>query len=304
MIIFSGSSNQPLTEEIAGILKLNVSPSEVVRFADGEVRVRITDDLKDQHAVIVQSLSTPCDSNLMEICQFAHIAKREKAKKVTAVIPYLAYARQHKAHREGEAISVKLVADFLKTSGVDECILLDIHEENAVRFFKMPTVHLSASDIFAEYIDAHREDFGEDNLIIIAPDKGRRSEAENLAGDLEVGFAVIDKVRFLDRTDEIDKNELNGDVNQKEALIFDDMISTGRTAIKAAEVCLKGGAFHAYLIASHGVFSINDPSIWDKAPIEKVFVTNSINIPLNKRFPKLETVSVAPLIAKTLQNYV
>lgn len=304
MKLFSGSSNKPLAEEIAANLKLPLSPSETVRFADGEVRVRILDNVKDQHVVVVQSLSQPGDANLMELCQFAQIAKREKAAKITAVIPYLAYARQHKAHRAGEAVSVALVASFLKTSGVSECVLLDIHEQEALNYFKMPVLHLSASDIFAAYIDSHRDDFGEDNIVIVAPDKGRKLEAENLASDLEAGFAVIDKLRHLDKTDEIDHNILTGDVKNKEAVIFDDLISTGKTAILAAERCKENGALNAFLLATHGVFSKTDNSYWDNSAVDRVFVSNSINIPVEKRFNKLEVVSVSSLIAKSLLNYV
>ena len=290
MKLFSGSSNKSLAEEIASDLHLLISPSETVRFADGEVRVRISDDVKDQHVILVQSLSQPGDSNLMELCQFAQVLKKEKAGKITAIIPYLSYARQHKAHRAGEAVSVALVASFLKTSGISECVLLDIHEQDALNYFKMPVLHLSASDIFAEYIDSHRDDFGEDNLVIVAPDKGRKLEAENLASDLEAGFAVIDKLRHLDKTDEIDHNVLTGEVKNKEAVIFDDMISTGATAISAAEKCKENGAFHAYLLATHGVFSKTDNSHWENSAVDRVFVSNSIQIPAEKRYNKLENV--------------
>lgn len=304
MLIFSGSSNQPLAEEIALNLKLNLAPSETVSFADGEVRVRILTDVKDQHVVVVQSLSKPGDTNLMELCQFVQILKREGAKKITAVIPYLAYARQHKAHRAGEAVSVSLVAAFLKTSGVNDCILLDIHEQDALKYFRMPVLHLSASDIFSRYIDGHRDDFGGGDIVIVAPDKGRRMEAENLASDLETGYAVIEKQRHPDRTDTVDHNKLIGNVKNKEVVIFDDLISTGRTAIMAGERCLENGAFHVYLAATHGVFAKDDNSFWDSSAIDGVYVTDSINIPPEKRFNKLQIVSVSSLIAKELQNYV
>lgn len=304
MLLFSGTSNQSLAEKISEELKINLAPSEVVRFADGEVRVRILDDVYNQHMVVVQSLSQPGDSNLIELCQFAEIGKRKKAKKITAVIPYLAYARQHRAHREGETIAVKLVAEFLKTAGFNEVILLDLHEEEVLKYFKIPVLHLSAVDTFSKYIDQHRDDFGGDDLIIVAPDRGREKAAENLASFLEVKSAIVEKSRSLEKTDTLNECHLIGDVKEKEVIIYDDMISTGSTILKAAECCLNQGAFQANLMVTHGVFSHIDKSFWQNSKVEKIFVTDSILAPENKEFEKLEIISIAPLIAKNLLNFV
>lgn len=304
MLLFSGSSNQPLAEKIADLLKISLSSCEVVRFADGEVRVRILTEVKDEHTVIVQSLSQPGDSNLMELCEFAEILKREGAKKITAVIPYLSYSRQHRAHRVGEVISVKLIANFLKSSGVSDCILVDLHEEEALNYFKMPSIHLSAVDTFAGYIDKQRDDFGGDDLIIVAPDKGREKAAEILASSLEVDCAVIDKKRELDQPDIVSCHVMVDEIKNKEAIIYDDMISTGSTAMGAAKTCLSKGAFHVSLLATHALFSQKDASFWQESPFEKVIVSDSILIPQQKFFPKLEIISLAPLIAKNLLNFV
>jgi len=304
MLIFSGSSNLPLVEKIADELKISLASCEIVRFADGEVRVRILDDVKNQHMVVVQSLSQPGDSNLIELCQFAEIGKRKRARKITAVIPYLAYARQHRAHREGETIAVKLVANFLKNAGFNEVILLDLHEEEVLKHFKIPTLHLSAIDTFSEYIDNHRDDFGGDDLIIVAPDRGRQKAAENLASYLEVKSAVVEKTRSLEQADTVNNCYLIGDVKDKEVIIYDDMISTGSTILTAADCCLNQGAFQANLMATHGVFSQMDKNFWQNSKVEKIFVTDSILVPENKRFDKLEIISIAPLIAKNLRNFI
>ncbi|MBI3385098.1 ribose-phosphate pyrophosphokinase [Candidatus Gottesmanbacteria bacterium] len=304
MLLFSGTSNQPLAEKIAEELKISLASSEIVRFADGEVRVRLLDDVKDEHMVVVQSLSQPGDSNLMELCQFAEIGKRKKAKKITAVIPYLAYARQHRAHREGETIAVKLVANFLKTAGFNEVMLLDLHEEEALNYFKIPTLHLSAVETFSKYIDEHRDDFGGDDLIIVAPDRGRQKAAENLASALEVNSATVEKTRPLDQTDTVKECQLIGDVKNKEVIIYDDMISTGSTMLMAASCCLSQGAFRANLMATHGVFSHLEKNFWQNSAVEKIFVTDSVLVAENKRFEKLEIISIAPLIARNLLNFV
>lgn len=305
MLLFSGSSNQPLAKKIADNLGQNLSPCEITRFADQEVRVRILTELKDEHVVVVQSLSRPSDSNLMELCQFSEIAKRYKAKKITAVIPYLSYARQHKANREGEAISIKLVANFLKTAGFEEVILLNVHHEEAVNYFTVPTLHLSSLETFAQHIDGHRDDFGGSDLIIVAPDAGRRNDAQRLAEILEVEFAEIKKLRTLEENDLIVSCELMGGVvKEKEVIIYDDMVSTGSTAISAAQCCLGQGSLRVFLLATHAVLSRGEPSVWQNSPFEKIIVSDSIAIPKEKIFPKLEVVTIAPLIAKQLRNFV
>jgi ribose-phosphate pyrophosphokinase len=304
MLLFSGSSNRPLTEKIADELKIAIANSETIRFADGEVRVRIMEEINDQHVAIVQSFSYHPDSNIMELCEFAEVCRRGKAKKITAVVPYLAYSRQHRAHRAGETISVKLVADFMKASGVSDCIVVDLHEEEVVNFFKIPVQNLSATPVFAEYIDKNREDFGNDNLVIISPDKGRILEANNLAQTLEVEVAYLDKNRPLDDLDVISSHTLKSEIKNKDAIIYDDMISTGSTAASAAKTCIDSGAFRVNLIATHALFSRFDAIFWQKAPIDRIVVSDSIAVPQEKIFPKLEIVSLAAMIAKNLANFV
>ncbi|MCL5676267.1 MAG: ribose-phosphate pyrophosphokinase [Patescibacteria group bacterium] len=304
MKLFAGSSNQPLAEKIAQELKTPLANSETVHFADGEVRVRLIDNVKDEICAVVQSTSIPGDANLMELYQFGDLLKQGRAKKIIAVVPYLAYARQDKEHREGEAVSVRLVAKFMESSGYTDAVFLDLHSENAVNFFKIPVLSLDASQTFSCYLDQKRDDFGGGDLVIVAPDAGRKQEVEQLAGALEVDYAVVKKERNLDKTDEINREErlIFGGVAQKEAIIFDDMISTGSTAVSAAYLALKKGAFHVFLCATHAVLSRGDPFYWQNSPFEKIIVSDSIYVPKPKQFEKLEIVSVAPLIAKSLKN--
>ncbi len=293
-----------MAEKIATELNISLAPSEVVRFSDGEVRVRVLEDVKDAHVAVVQSLSQPGDSNLMELCQFGEIIKRMGAKKITAVIPYLSYARQHKAHRTGEAVSVKLVANFIKASGFMDVILMDLHEPEALNYFKIPAEHLTSLETFARFIDEKRDDFGGDDLVIIAPDHGRKGAVENLAGILEVKHGVVEKTRPLDQTDIVTESKLTQNVKDMDVVIFDDMISTGTTAINAAVTCKDQGAFKVSLMATHAVFSRDDMSYWKDAPVDKVYVSDSVQVSEKKRFEKLEIISLAPLIAKNLQNFV
>lgn len=302
MLLFSGSSNQPLAEKIADELKTKLANCEVVRFADGEVRVRILDNVQDQVCIVVQSTSTPADANLMELYQFGDLLKKGKAKKIIAVIPYLAYARQHKARRQGEAVSVSLVAKFIKSTGFSDVLLLEVHDEEVLNFFQIPVINISAEETIARFIDSHRDDFGGADLVFVAPDKGRKKQAEELAGIIETDFAVINKNRLLDSTDMVNSSTVQGEVKEKEAIIVDDVISTGSTVLEAANIVLKNGALHVYLIVTHAVFSRGEPSFWQNSPFEKIYVTDSIFVPKYKQFEKLEVISVAPLIAKSLGN--
>lgn len=294
-----------MAEKIADELKAKLANSEVVKFADSEVRVRILEEVKDQVCVVVQSTSTPSDVNLMELYQFGDLLKKGKAKKIIAVVPYLAYCRQDKAHREGEAVSAKLVAKMIQFSGYTDIVVLDLHSEDVVNFFTIPTIHLSATETLSKYIDEKRDDFGASDLVIVAPDDGAKAKAEELAKILEVDVSVLKKERPLNQTDVIETKNIVlafGKVREKEAIIIDDLISTGSTALSAADLVLKNGAFHAYLMATHAVFSKTDPAFWQNSPLEKVFVTDSIFVPKEKQFKKLEIISVASLIAKNLLN--
>lgn len=296
-----------MAEKIAAELKTPLANSETVRFADGEVRVRILENVADQVCVIVQSTSTPGDANLMELYQFGDLLKKGKAKKIIAVVPYLAYSRQDKAHREGEEISARLVARMLEFNGITDIVLLDLHSQAVVNFFKIPTINLSAIETMAQYIDGHRDDFGSDDLVIVAPDEGAKTKAEELARILEVDAAYLKKDRPLNETDVIPGSNLvlqEGTVKNKEAIIIDDMISTGGTSVTAANLILQNGAYHVFLMATHAVLSRGEPSFWQNSPFEKIFVTDSIFVPKYKQFEKLQVISVAPVIAKSLQNLV
>lgn len=305
MLLFSGSSNLPLSEKIAQNLSISISPSETVKFADQEVRVRVLQKVAGEHVVVVQSLSTPPDLHLMELCQFGEILKREKAKKITAIVPYISYARQHQAHRSGEAESAKLVAKFIQTAGFDEIVVVSVHHDDALNYFSIPTLNLSPLPTFASYIDSHRDDFGGSDLMIVAPDLGRKNDVETLAGILEVEWAQIGKSRPLHEADVITSCELlGGNVYEKEVIIYDDMVSTGSTVISAAECCLGQGALRVFLMTTHAILSRGDAAMWQNSPFERVIVSDTIKIPKEKVFPKLTVVSVSELIAKEIQNFV
>ncbi len=294
MKVFSGSSNRPLAEKIADKLNLKVSGLEIHVFADGEKRVRVIDRVVGEDCVVVQPTSPPADSNYMELFFIIDALKRSGAGKITAVIPYLGYQRQDHIFRDGEAVSLEVVVETLQSTGVSKIITFDLHSIKIPELFKIQLVHLSALSLFAKKIE-------KDDSILVSPDMGgirRIKEASALKGNMP--FAVVDKDRDL-ATGEVEAVDLEGNVKGKTAIIIDDMISTGNTIVEASKLLLERGAAKVFVFATHPVFSESAKTTLQNSPVEKVFVTDTINVPPEKFFKKLEVISVADLIAKNIR---
>ena len=294
MKIFSGGSNKPLALRIAEKLETDLSPLEIHIFPDGEKRVRVLENVVDQDCIVVQPTSPEPDKNYMELFFIVDALRRSGAKKITAVIPYLGYQRQDHIFREGEAVSLEVVATLLKWGGVDEIIAFDLHSIKIPQIFKIKLTHLSALPIFAKEI----KKIGNDS-VLVSPDMGgiRRIKllSEMLGG---MPFAVIEKNRDL-QSGKITMTGISGDVKEN-TIIVDDMISTGGTIVTAANLLKSKGAKNIYVFATHAVFSKDAPKILGSSILQKVYVTDTINIPDNKKFAKLEILSVAEMIAQEL----
>lgn len=296
MKIFSGTSNKPLAQKIAQKLGLNLSPLEIHIFPDGEKRIRVLEEVVGEDCVVVQPTSPVPDKSYMELFFIVDALKRSGASKIKAVIPYLGYQRQDHVFRDGEAVSLEVIATLLKWGGVDEVISFDLHSIKIPEIFKIKLVHLSALYIFAKEIKKMGNNTG-----LVSPDMGGIRRIKLMSGMLNnMPFAVIEKDRNL-ATGTIKMNEITGDVKEN-AIILDDMISTGRTIVTAAKLLKNKGAENIYVFATHAVFSEDAPKILSSSAIKKVFVTDTIYIPKEKRFPKLEILSVSEMIASALKS--
>lgn len=296
MKIFSGTSNKPLAEKIAKKLGIDLSAIEIHIFPDGEKRVRLLDKVIGENCVVVQSTSPNPDGNYMELFFIVDALKRSGASSVTAVIPYLGYQRQDHVFRDGEAVSLDVISTLLKWGGVDMIISFDLHSIKIPEIFKIKLNHLSALPLFAQEI----KKIG-NNTVLISPDMGGVRRIKILSKMLNnMPFAVIEKNRDL-ATGEVTMSGISGDIKEN-AIIVDDMISTGNTIIKAASLLKNGGAKNIYVFATHPVFSDEAPRILDNSSLKKIFVTDTIDIPKEKRFPKLEILSVSELIAEQLRK--
>lgn len=298
MKVFSGTSNKPLAERIAKALHTELSPLEMHIFPDGEKRIRILDSVVGQHTIVVQSTSTPADQHYMELFFIVDALKRNGAKSVTAIIPYLGYQRQDHLFREGEAVSLEVVIRTLEAVGVNKLIGFDFHTVRVPELFRIPVSHLSALSLFAQRI--RQEGWGNGDTVLVSPDAGGIRRIKQLSELLEgMPYATIVKNRDL-ATGEVSADEIEGQV-KKRALIVDDMISSGGTIISAANLLLRNDVEEIYVFATHPVFSDAATEVLQKSAAAGVFVTDSIDVPREKLFSKLTILSIAKMVAKEIK---
>jgi ribose-phosphate pyrophosphokinase len=298
MFIFSGSASKKLAEKIAKSLGLGLSPVEIFVFPDGEKRIRIKESVVGKDCIIVQSASIPPDENYMELFIMIDALKRSGAKSIKTVIPYLGYQRQDHIFRDGEAVSLEVIAEILTRVGMTELLSFDLHSPKTPDIFTVPVKHLSALPIFAEKI---KNDFKLNEIVLVSPDMGGIRRIKEISEMLDnTAFATIEKNRNL-ANGEINDSGLDGDVRGKIAVIVDDMISTGQTMVEAAELLIENGAVKVFVFATHAVFARDASKLLQHSSIERVVVSDTIDVPVYNQFPKLETISIAEVAAKALE---
>lgn len=306
MKLFSGTSNTNLTEQVAKILKIPVSKSEVVRFDNSEVRVRIEDVVKNEVCAVIQSSDNPADTNLMELFLFCDALRRQEARKVIGFIPYFGYARQDIQHREGECVSANVVIRFLESIGFSKIYTFDIHDEATQGVFSIPFKNLTAFPVIANKIKKEIDgNLDEDNVAIVSPDQGgierARKFGEYLFGNDKFSVTVVEKKRDQNHIHQSEALDLYGDVKGKTAIIVDDIVTSGGTLIHAAALCKNKGAKHVYAAIAHHDLSDKAPQRIKESVIEKLFTSNTIKhrYDLNK----VDEVSIAPVIAEELKTF-
>jgi ribose-phosphate pyrophosphokinase len=292
--LISGDANPKLAEAIAQEIGVPLTDPKVRRFSDGEIDVKIQDSMRGHDVFVIQPTCHPVNENLMELFIILDALRRASAGRVTAVIPYYGYARKERKSQPREPITAKLIANIITLAGADRVLLLDLHTEAIEGFFDVPTDHLTAHKILAEYLIAKKAR----DLAVVAPDVGGVKRARGLATLLHASLVIIDKRRPVDEETEV----LNvvGEVTGKDCVIVDDMVTTGGTASAAARALKEAGAGRIYVAASHAVLTGNAIDNLRAAPIEEVVVTDSIPIPDGKRGTPITVLSVAPLLAEAI----
>lgn len=308
MKVFSGSSNNSLAEKIAKNLNVDFSPLEIFVFPDGERRIRVEDKIVDEETIVVQSTNTPADTNYMELFFIADALKRSGASTVNAVIPYLGYQRQDHIFRDGEAVSLEVIIETLEAVGVDKIITVDLHSVKIPELFRIPIIHLSALELFAEEIRKlfalrSTQESSSSDFVLVSPDMGGIRRIKILSELLDnTPWETIEKNRDL-VTGSVTADKIEGSaVKGKDVVIVDDMISTGKTIVTACDLLEKRGAKDIYVFATHAVFSKEAPEILQNSKAKEIFVTDSIFVPEEKHFRKLKILSIDNLIAENLKS--
>ncbi len=297
--VFTGNAHPHLALEIAKELDINLGKSEVTRFSDGEIGVKIDEKVRGTDVFIIQPTSSPANDHLMELLIMIDAMKRASAGRITAVIPYYGYARQDRKTRARDPISSKLVADLLQTAGADRVLTMDLHCAQIQGFFNVPVDHLVGMPLLTKYYAEKLENQLSD-VVAVSPDLGSVVRARTFATKLEVPLAIIDKRRPKANISEI--MNIIGEVKGKRVILIDDMIDTAGTICNAANALRERGATGVYACCTHGVLSGPAIERIEASAIEELVVLNTIVIPENKRLSKIKEISVAPIFADALRR--
>lgn len=297
MKIFSGSASQDLTKAACEHVYEVMGQATVGQFSDGEVHVSIGENIRGKDVFIVNSTAPPINRNFMELLILIDAARRASAARVTAVLPYFGYARQDRKDKPRAPITAKLVSNMIVTAGADRVLTLDLHVDQIQGFFDIPVDHLSG---IVEMVRHLRDRKGND-IVIVSPDTGSVRRAREVANRLEAPLAIVDKRR--PRENESEVMNLIGDVEGKKAIIFDDMIDTAGTLVKAAAAVKEHGATDVVACATHAVFSGNAIQRIDDSVLSEVIVSDSIPLqPQARKSSKIKIVTFAPLIGEAIKR--
>lgn len=294
--VFSGRSNPKLTQEIDDILGIEPGRISIGNFSDGEIWLRFEENIRGTDVFIVQSTNPPAE-NILEFLLLLDAARRASAKRITAVIPYYGYARQDRKDQPRVPISSRLIMDEIVNAGADRIVAMDLHSSQIQGFVNIPFDHLYAKTIFLEPLKKMVEG---KNYTIVVPDVGGIKFARSYAQILGLPLTIIDKRRPRPNLAEV--MNVIGETDFENVLLIDDMIDTGGTIVQSAEVAKAHGAKTITVCATHGLFSGNCIQRLEEAPIDKVIVTNTLSIPEQRKFQKLEILSAAPTLAEAIKR--
>jgi ribose-phosphate pyrophosphokinase len=296
-LIFSGSSNLELARDIVGNLKKKLGRAKLGVFSDGEIRFQSHENVRGADVFVVQSLSKETNFHIMELLLMADAFKRASAKRITAVITYYSYSRQDRKDRPRVPISARLVADLLETAGFSRVLTIDLHANQIQGFFNIPVDNLMALPIFI----THFKKMKLKNVVIVSPDAGGVERARLFSQQIHGGLAIADKRRPEPNVSEI--MHIIGDVENKNAIIVDDIIDTAGSITETVKALKENGAKKVFAACTHGIFSGQAIERINASLVDKVYVSDTI--PLNKealKSGKIEVLSVAMLFAQAIDS--
>jgi len=292
--IFAGSSNLPLAQRIAEHMGIELGKIDIKRFSDGEISVKITENVRGSDIFLIQSTGNPANDNIIELLLIMDAFRRASAKRITLVIPYYGYGRQDRKVEPRVPISAKVIASLFEKIGANRVVAVDLHADQIQGFFDIPVDHLFAAPVLVKYFKELRLE----DPIIVSPDSGGAERARFFAKHLNCNLAIIDKRR--ERANEADVMHIIGDVENKTCIMIDDMIDTAGTISKGASALKEHGAKLIYAAATHGVLSGPAIERLQESVIEKVILTDTLNLEKYSSMEKFSVLSIAPLIGETI----
>ena len=293
--LFSGNANRPLAQAICDYLGGELGDASVGQFSDGEVLVKINENIRGSDIFVFQPTFAP-DTHLMELLIMIDAVRRASARRVTAVIPYFGYQRQDRKDQPRVPISAKLVANLITTAGADRVMTMDLHSAQIQGFFDIPFDHLYAAPVLVDHFMRRQIT----NLVAVAPDIGSVKMARAYAKRLGVGLAVVDKRR--PRPDAVEMMNIIGEIDQKNVVIFDDVISTGSTLVEASRALKDAGASEIYAAVTHGVLCGGAIRLIEESCVRELVITDSIPHPPGTLPSKIKVLSVAGLLGEAIRR--
>jgi ribose-phosphate pyrophosphokinase len=298
LAIFSGNAHLKLAKDICKKLKIQLGDANVDRFPEGEIRVKINENIRGKDVFIIQPTSPPPNDTLMELLIIIDAARRASAQRITAVIPYFGYARQDRKDQPRVPITAKLVANILTSAGANRILTMDLHAGQIQGFFDIPLDHLFAVNVFVDYFKTKKK---LKNSVVVSPDVGGIKMARAYAKRLSAGLAIVDKRRKGPQ--ETEAIHILGEVEGKHAIIVDDLISTGGSLIQAVDALKNQGAEEVYAAISHGVLVGDAIKNVEKCKaLKQLVITDSIPLDDSKKHPKIKVLSIAALFAETIKR--
>lgn len=297
--LITGNANRPLAEEVARHAGIPLGDIELFKFSNDESFVKINDNVRGADVFVIQSTSYPVNDSLMDLLIIIDALKRASAHRINCVIPYYAYARSDKKDQPRVPITAKLVADLITVAGADRVVTVDLHADQIQGFFNIPVDHLYAIPSFARYFKSFMQ---MEDIVVVSPDSGGANRARALAKRLNCSMAIGDK-RRSGNDDNSELLNVIGDVAGKTAILFDDIIDTGGSLIKMARALQEQGAKRIFAACTHGVLSGRAIEALETSSIEKLFITNTIQLSEQKRgCKKIVQLSIAEMLAIAIKK--
>jgi ribose-phosphate pyrophosphokinase len=297
LCVFAGSSNVDLAKEICAYLDIELSRLSVNTFSNGNLSVQILENVREKDVFVLQSFTEPVNRNIIELFITMDALRSASAKRITAVIPYFSYSRSDKKDAPRISIAGRLMADLIKEAGANRVLTMDLHSDAVHGFFSMPVDHLTAIPIVAEHI---RKTMDLSSAVAVATDAGGAKRVGRFANYLNIPMAIIDKRRLSDVS--VEQGLVVGDVKGRDAIIFDDEISTGGTLAATADTLAEAGVRTKIMGITHPVLCGDAISNIARSGLDRVIATNTVQVGQEKRFDRLSVLSVAPLFGEAIKR--